>query len=102
MHSENESEKSTHCSGHAYFVTVKKIFENFHMEISKLFLQLKADSDVYNFDPGHNSSKSEYLLVEISCQIFARLPDLETRIFKYIKMSLLYILIYLIKNSLTE
>ena len=70
---------------------------------TKLLVQLSVDVKEYNFDPGHNCWKCEYLLNEMSCQAFYNLSDIETKISKDIKMSLLYILGHVTrKNCSTE
>ena len=96
---ENEFGKLRQCSGGAYFITVQNIIEKFHIEKTKLLLQLKIDVTEYNLEPGHGCSKCGYLLDESACEIFDTLPDLETSLSKDVKMSLFYIAGYVTRKD---
>ena len=91
---ESEYGKLKWSSGGTYFKTViennKCYRKKFYMEKTKLLLELNVDFNEYNFELGYNCSKWGYLLDEMACQIFANLKDLKTKIYKDIKMSLLY------------
>ena len=82
----------------AYFITVQNVIEKFHIEKTKLLLQLKIDFTEYNFEPGHACSKCGYLLHESACEIFDQLPDLEMSP-KFMKMSLFYIAGYVSRKD---
>ena len=85
------------------FVTVVNVIEKICTEKTNLFIQWNVDVKEYNFDPSYNCSKCGYLPDEMACQTFDNLPDLETKISKDIKKSLLYITGYVRrKNCLTK
>ena len=96
---ENEFGKYRQGSGGSYFISIQNVIEKFHIEKTKLLLELKVDVSEYSTCAGHECSKCEYITDDEVCVIFDLLPKFECHIQDNIKMALLYIAGYVTKDD---
>ena len=96
---ENEFGKLRQGSGGSYFISIQNVIEKFHIEKTKLLLELKVDVSEYSTCAGHECSKCEYITDDEVCVIFDLLPKFECHIQDNIKMALLYIAGYVTKDD---
>ena len=83
-----------------YFITVQQILEKVGIIKTKLLLQLDNNGDSLDFTTsGHSCERCSFYLSEEKCLIFDNLPELENILSIDVKMSLIYIAGYVVRND---
>ena len=90
-------------SGGTYFLTVQQVIEKLNINKTKLLLKLNAVLGNLCVNIGHECDQCGFLLDEDGSEIFDNLEDLEMKILKETKMSLVHMAGYVTRHDhLTE
>ena len=89
-------------SGGTYFINVQQVLEKFKIRKTKLLLEVGVDLENVNKEPGHSCQLCPYLLDENASEVFLNLAQLEERVPNDVKMALIDIAGYVIRNSESE
>lgn len=86
-------------SGGTYFLSVQQVMEK--LSINKTKLLLRLNENVHNLDVvnGHQCDNCGYLLDEKSAEVFDNMPELEEKISKETKMSLVHMAGYVTRHD---
>lgn len=96
---EKEFGKIRQGSGGTYFLSVQQVLEKLDIQKTKLLLKLNADVDNLDVNHGHECEKCEFLLDNTSSKTFDHLNELEDRIPKETKISLVHMAGYVTRHD---
>lgn len=86
-------------TGGTYFLTTQQIFEKVGIMKTKLLLRLDNSFALEATNSSHSCDKCAYNLDEQFCEIFDNLPSLENSVNVDVKMALVYVSGYVVKNK---
>lgn len=86
-------------TGGTYFLTVQQVMEKLNINKTKLLLKLNVNVSNLDVDPGHKCEHCEYRMDDDTMKIFDSMPDLEDKICRETKMSLVHMAGYVSRKD---
>ena len=86
-------------TGGTYFLTVQQVIEKLNINKTKLLLKLNVNVSNLDVDPGHICDHCEYRMDENAMRTFDSMPELEDKICRETKMSLVHMAGYVSRKD---